>query len=215
MINSADIAGTTNQNFLFFKSPETTPDPASDMQVNTTIRKARAILSAQKKMNPRALNLIQMAETALKNGNPVSAQDFAGKVLSMLSIKDSREILKKTPPRPESFPGKQVEESLKKSKQKEHTYQDASNDPGVSFSYPGNLTGPESFLAVPAHEYEHVRSSLQDAILNGENVRVYVSYKVRYDPSTGDPYMAGGVTRTIRFRDIPVPEKGKKVDLYV
>ena len=37
--------------------------------------------------------------------------------------------------------------------------------------------------------------SISRAILKGERVETVVSYKVRYDPKTGEPYVAGGVTQ--------------------
>ena len=199
--------------------PQST-DPAAalttDVQAEQSIKKARALLSSQNKINQRAANLIQMAESALKNGNFPSAKDFAGKVLTMLSI-ENQDIPdpkpeKKDPriPTPVSR-GKKPGDSPEK-KKSSHTYQDISNDPGVSFSYPAKLSGPQSFLAVPAHEYEHVRNSIGEAVLNGKKVMVLVSYTIRYDPGTGEPYMAGGVTRTIHYPDIPNPGKGENID---
>lgn len=172
------------------------------------------MMSLQDNTNLQAMNLIQMAEMALKNGNIVSANNFAQKVVQMLLPGDPHNPGETEIRLPE--PEKTGHEVIIPGNRKhtEHTYQDVSNDPGVSFTYPGRLTGPESFLAVPAHEYEHVRRSLREAILNGERVLVFASYKVRYDPATGEPYMAGGVTRTIKIPDIPAPEKGKAVDTY-
>lgn len=223
MINVEGIGANREQNFM--QTPRASSsnafnvsnEPANDIQADKAIKRARAMLSLQRKTNLRAVNLMQMAETALKNGNQVSANDFAKKVLTMLSLKEKEaEIPVKTDIQPVEprvrKPVKYVEGGKRHT---EHTYQDASNDPGVSFSYPGQLTGPESFLAVPAHEKEHVRRSISEAMLNGEKVLVYVSYRVRYDPATGEPYMAGGVTRTIKYPHTPPPAKGKKIDLYV
>jgi hypothetical protein len=190
-------------------------NPAADIQAENLVRRARVMVSLQDKASARAMNLVQMAETALKNGNPVSAHNFAQKVVQILG-----------PGQPGSEPGKEIKLPEPKlpspsrvkipaeKKHTEHTYQDASNDPGVSFTYPGKLSGPQSFLAVRAHEYEHVRRSLRDAVLNGKRVMVLVSTRMRFDPATGEAYLAGGVTRTLRFPDIPAPETGKSVDTY-
>jgi hypothetical protein len=205
--------------------------PASTLEAEQSIRKARALLHTHNNKNTQAVNLIQMAETALKNGNAASAKDFAGKVLTLLIVKDpvssplpfagksmpgdtgdeNGKIPGKKIPRPPVFGGEKQKNPRDKEKTT-RTYQDVSNDPGVSFSYPGKLTGPQSFFAVRAHEYEHVRNSIGKAVLNGEKVMVMVRYKVRFDPATGEPYMAGGVTRTIHYPAPPAPEKGKHIN---
>ncbi|MBN2532292.1 MAG: hypothetical protein JXB88_05345 [Spirochaetales bacterium] len=211
-MNIENSGSMTEQYTILPLSREISGNPVTDFQAENILKRAKAMALLRDKTGVQATNLIRMAETALKNGNPVSARNFAQKVVQMLIPDNVGNSLKKEIQLPEPVQPAQVRPEKKK--HTEHTYQDASNDPGVSFTYPGNLTGPESFLAVPAHEYEHVRRSLQEAILNGEPVRVYVSYRVRYDPATGEPYMAGGVTRTIRLPDIPAPDKGKVVDTY-
>ena len=58
---------------------------------------------------------------------------------------------------------------------------------------------------------------MSEAVLNGERVMVLVSYKVRYDLRTGQPYLAGGTTRTIKLSNHSRDEAdcGTLVDLYV
>lgn len=214
MMNIENINNTIEQYSATPLYQDTPGNPVTDIQAEKIVKRARAMISFQDKTSIQTMNLMQMAETALKNGNPASARNFAQKVVLMLTPGIADKILQNRGKLPEpKIPG-QGKTIPKKKKHTEHTYQDVSNDPGVSFTYPGRLTGPESFLAVPAHEYEHVRRSLREAILNGERVLVYVRYKIRYDPATGEPYMAGGVTTTHHLPDIPAPEKGKAVDIY-
>jgi hypothetical protein len=108
-------------------------------------------------------------------------------------------------------------EIKEKTKPVKHMYKDVSNDIGVSFTYPSSLTGPESFLAVPAHEGEHVARAVSEAVLKGEKVLVTVSYSIDYDPVTGEPYMSGGLTRITKFAhyEKKPPENGKFVDTYI
>jgi hypothetical protein len=214
MMNIENAGTNTTQYILQPLPKDVSGNGATDFQAERIIKKARAMISLQNNADIRTKNLLQMAETALKNGNPASANVFAQKVLQIVIPRNPV----KTPPEARPIPEPEIPAEGKslpgKKRHTEHTYQDASNDPGVSFTYPGRLTGPESFLAVRAHEYEHVRRSLRDAVLNGKPMMVLVSYKVRFDPATGEAYMAGGVTRTIRLPEIPEPEKGKAVDIY-
>jgi hypothetical protein len=84
-------------------------------------------------------------------------------------------------------------------------------------TYESSLSGPQSFLAVPAHEAEHVGRRVSEAVLNGERIWVIVSYRIRYDPETGQPYMAGGTTRTIKFTHDRRHDAylGTNVNLYI
>ncbi len=169
-----------------------------------------------------------MAQTALKNGNTAAAENFAQKAVRILSPgkETGAPPLQSgaTPPGPPSEKSRMPplgaaeanppekpapQPALQTPEQVKHTYKDVSNDAGVSFTYPSTLTGPQSFLAVPAHEAEHVGRRVSEAALKGERILVTVSYRVRYDPRTGQPYIAGGTTRTVKISD-----PGSRVDLF-
>ena len=76
-------------------------------------------------------------------------------------------------------------------------YQDGSDDPGVSFKTPTNLSPEQAAAAVRGHEQEHVVREQAEAVR--ENRRV-VSQSVTLHtvicPECGRVYVSGGVTRT-------------------
>ncbi len=195
-----------------------------DSTANETLQKAKAILyQSGMNKNLRVINLILMAETALKNGNSIAADDFASRAMQVMNPVDNIKLKGKTISRDhyqkqtdETDKADNTEKKSIKSKDTKHTYKDVSNDAGVSFSYPSSLTGAESFLAVPAHEAQHVGRRVSEAVLKGEQILVSVSYRIRYDPQTGHPYMAGGTTRTIKLthHSIESASCGTKVDMF-
>jgi hypothetical protein len=200
-----------------------------DPPVSNALERAKTLFYSQKAAgNSNAFNLILMAETALKNGNENAASEFARRALNIvepaqdLPGKKEPEPLapvnaeKKEAPEPVKTGKRAGVEPQHKTKSATHMYHDVSHDAGVSFTSPSSLSGPESFLAVPAHEGEHVQRRVGEATLKGERVLVVVSYDVRYDPSTGEPYMAGGTTRVIQLSEAyqPPPMKGQRVDVY-
>jgi ribosomal protein S27AE len=77
-------------------------------------------------------------------------------------------------------------------------YQDASNDPGVSFKTPGKIYPKVSGSVVMSHEQEHVRSEAANAV--AENKKI-VSQSVRLQtsicPECGTSYVSGGTTTTV------------------
>ena len=90
---------------------------------------------------------------------------------------------------------------------KERKYQDGSNDPGVSFKTPTNLTPEEAATAVRRHEMEHVVR--EQAKANREDRKVVqqtVTLHTEICPECGDTYIAGGVTRTLTKAN-PTPEQ--------
>jgi len=190
-----------------------------DPSVSDDLQKAKAMLyqGTSGRIDPRALNLINMAETAVKNGNSFAAKNFAGKAVKMLAPKAMPDL------KPEVLEPKPVKKNIEKNRPEKkaetstHMYQDASGDAGVSFTYPAPLTAAQSFIAVPAHEAQHVGRRISEAVLNGDRVLVYVTYKVRYDPNTGEAYMAGGVTRSITYshKDKADAFCGSNIDLYI
>ncbi|MBN1700120.1 MAG: hypothetical protein JW881_21595 [Spirochaetales bacterium] len=189
----------------------------------STLSKAKTLLYRQGHSggNTRAVNLIRLAETALKNGNSIAAEDFARKAIALFDRTGEAFPAENDRPNPVLERPKPVLErpgqtpEIKKPEQTVHTYKDSSSDAGVSFSYPAQLSGSQSFLAVPAHEYEHVRRRIGEATMKGERVMVLVSYKLRFDPQTGQAYLAGGRTRTISLSKYkPVENARHRVDVF-
>lgn len=81
---------------------------------------------------------------------------------------------------------------------KNRTYQDGSNDPGVSFKAPGHIDPESSGAVVRAHEQEHVANEQAKARAEGkrvisQSVRIFTSIC----PECGRAYVSGGVTRTV------------------
>ncbi len=80
---------------------------------------------------------------------------------------------------------------------KERTYQDGSNDPGVSFKAPGHIAPESSAAVVMAHEQEHVgneqaNAAKEDRQVVSQSVRLFSSVC----PECGKVYVSGGETRT-------------------
>ena len=103
---------------------------------------------------------------------------------------------------------------------KNRTYQDGSNDLGVSFKTPTRLTPEKAAYAVRAHESEHVaRAGAQAQREDKEIVSQSVTYRTGVCPECGKTYIAGGTTQTV-FRSAPEtydrePEKkGQYVDMF-
>ncbi|HEX2947544.1 MAG TPA: hypothetical protein VHT96_16525 [Clostridia bacterium] len=85
---------------------------------------------------------------------------------------------------------------------KSRTYQDVSNDPGVSFKAPGHIDPASAGAVVMGHEQEHVSNAKASAASNGSRV---VSQSVRLFtavcPECGRSYVSGGETRTVTRTD--------------
>lgn len=77
-------------------------------------------------------------------------------------------------------------------------YQDASNDPGVSFKSPTHVSPEQSHSAVMSHENEHVQREQQKA---DQEDREVVSQSVTLSrsicPECGKSFISGGVTKTV------------------
>lgn len=105
---------------------------------------------------------------------------------------------------------------------KNRTYQDGSDDPGVSFKTPTKLSPDKAASAVRAHENEHVNREQASAVREDRKV---VSQSVTYHsaicPECGTTYVSGGTTRTVtkgqveQTYGLASEEKGKNVDLAV
>jgi hypothetical protein len=78
------------------------------------------------------------------------------------------------------------------------TYQDVSNDGGVSFQSPTHISPGQSFSAVMSHEREHQSRESMKAQNNGSDVIMNI---VRVFMGTceecGTVYTAGGETKTV------------------
>lgn len=81
---------------------------------------------------------------------------------------------------------------------KERTYQDGSDDPGVSFKTPANIDPDTAASVVRGHEQEHVSHEQAAARREGRKV---VSQSVTLHssicPECGRTYISGGTTRTV------------------
>lgn len=105
---------------------------------------------------------------------------------------------------------------------KNRTYQDGSDDPGVSFKTPTKLSPDKAASAVRAHENEHVNREQASAVREDRKV---VSQSVTYHsaicPECGTSYVSGGTTRTVtkgqveKTYGLVSEEKGKNLDLAV
>lgn len=80
----------------------------------------------------------------------------------------------------------------------ERRYVDVSNDPGVSFKTPTNISPEQSFSAVAAHESEHVANEKFNAIKeNGEMLYQSVVLHTAICPECGIAYTSGGTTTSV------------------
>ena len=80
---------------------------------------------------------------------------------------------------------------------KNRTYQDGSNDPGVSFKSPQHIDPSVAASVVMGHEQEHVsheraRASQEGGEVVNQSVRLHGAFC----PECGRYYIAGGVTET-------------------
>lgn len=211
---------TNNYNKINFKPTL----EKNNQTISGDIQKAKAMFYQKglNASNPRAINLINLAENALKNGNIYAANNFADNAIKLLipeidtgkkqfdDMPDLKNDLEKN-----NFKNNKEIKPEQSKKENTHMFQDVSNDPGVSFTYATPLTNAQTFFAVRAHEAQHVGRRISEAILNGDSVNVYVSYRVKYDPNTGDPYLAGGVTRSVTRHKPKVEYKcGTMIDTY-
>ena len=100
------------------------------------------------------------------------------------------------------------------SQQETTSYQDASNDSGVSFQSAQPLTNAQAPFAVQLHEMSHVRRETSDAILHGQRVLTAVTIHSHIDPQTGERHVDGGQARVVVFPNIKtVTPTGNNIDL--
>ncbi len=85
---------------------------------------------------------------------------------------------------------------------KERKYQDGSDDPGVSFKTPTNISPDQAASAVRGHENEHVvREQAKARQENRKVVSQSVTYHTAICPECGKAYVSGGTTRTVTKAD--------------
>lgn len=77
------------------------------------------------------------------------------------------------------------------------TYQDGSDDPGVSFKAPTHLSPAQAATAVISHEMEHVTNEKANAEEEGREV-INQSVQIFHSvcPECGKSYVSGGLTTT-------------------
>lgn len=92
------------------------------------------------------------------------------------------------------------------------TYQDGSNDIGVSFKTPTHISPSNAPSAVASHEQEHVANNERNAQKSGGEVLFQnVTLNTSICPECKRVYVSGGVTKSA----ISAPkEKGNNVDTY-
>ena len=206
----------------FNKGNETTYDDMSVEKLladlNRTLnQKGTSTLEASK-----ARSLLTLAKRKLDEGNPIDAKRIvyeAKKIIKPYTNTLSKSGSDENNGLQIDFKEREpiIEADTAEKTETKRKYQDGSQDTDVSFQYPTALTSAQSFLAVPAHERQHVANSISEAILEGRQVRTIVSYKLRYDPNTGKPYLAGGTTRTLHLPHFEIQSKedslGKNIDV--
>ena len=85
---------------------------------------------------------------------------------------------------------------------KERKYQDGSDDPGVSFKTPTNISPDQAAAAVRGHENEHVvREQAKARQEDRKVVSQSVTYHTDICPECGKVYVSGGETRTVTKAD--------------
>jgi hypothetical protein len=201
----------------------TTPTAASPDQTNANsgiespeykaiLNKASILLSnthISASESARILNLLARAKSAAANGATGELITLSNEISNYdLGLAVNGGASPKATPKPQAAPKKQDEDKV--------TYQDQSNDVGVSFSYPVSMNQYQAALAVQSHEGEHVIIARAEAMMKGENVTTYVSIHNGYD-SKGRLITTGGTTTVItRPKPKMQPIKiGHKVDIIV
>lgn len=98
------------------------------------------------------------------------------------------------------------------------TYQDGSDDSGVSFQSPTHIAPASSHAAVRGHEQEHVvRERANAEKLGGKVISQSVTIHMAICPECGRAYSSGGVTKTTSVTPVhtSTADKGKMMDLKI
>ena len=96
-------------------------------------------------------------------------------------------------------------------------YKDISNDPGVTFKTPTNVSPGASAAAVATHENQHVQHEQGKAMREGkEIVSQSVQLHTAICPECGRVYVSGGKTTTVtRNKSHSPTNRGQNLDQYV
>lgn len=90
----------------------------------------------------------------------------------------------------------------------ERTYQDGSDDPGVSFQTPTRIDPDQAPAAVRGHEQEHVvRNQAKAEREDRKVVSQSVALHTAICPECGRSYISGGTTRTVTKPDLDSPSE--------
>lgn len=164
---------------------------STNQDINRDVAELRRQLFSEDFNNANCItlqNLLFKAHQALKQGNDAFARQYVDEAFQTINKtkeetqNHSEKTLKNTPT-----------PSLSKSNVNEATYQEASNDPSVSFKYPQKLNESQAAIAVPAHEGEHV----QRAVFEAQNKGVLAHVRIQYNygiNNQGKMYLKGGKT---------------------
>ncbi len=116
------------------------------------------------------------------NYNYINHADYLGNSAGARKAKDARGVK----------PSNEIECETCKNR----TYQDVSDDPGVSFKAPGYISPSASAAVVRSHEQEHVSNERAKAHAQGKRViSQSVSIYTSICPECGRSYVSGGMTR--------------------
>jgi len=156
------------------------------------------------KDNYKAKGIIKDAEKAYEEGKISVAMNLAKEAMKELEkTREENPEFDKVAPR--SF----------KNDDEERVYKDISDDPNVSFKTPTGLNKYQAELEVRAHENQHVRHELFEAVNNKEVAKIYVRFKYGLDKS-GKLYLKGGETVVKRRKAIEYKifnPNGNKIDI--
>ncbi|MDR1322092.1 MAG: hypothetical protein LBK56_11795 [Gracilibacteraceae bacterium] len=149
--------------------------------------------------------MVQPIAPALGNPAPVytaGQSESVGKT-ALSAVQYEAEELPQTQDAPVNVPRKADNDSRRNAAQecqtcKARKYVDGSNDPGVSFQTPTELSPEEAAFAVRAHEQEHVgREQAKASREDQEVISQAVILHTAVCPECGAVYISGGTTTTV------------------
>lgn len=196
-------------------------ESAPDEKTQRSIAEARRLITQNHITGAKAMRLSTMLTQAQQNvssGKVFDAQRLAREALKLAQDESDSTGTANTengnaPPattsgdenNPDNSTGATQEANPNDLLQRNTTsYQDASDDSGVSFQYAEPLTQAQAPFAVRLHELSHVRRETSEAILNGQHVMASVTVSSHIDPQTGERQVGGGRTRVIVFPEIQI-----------
>ncbi len=198
------------------------PQENQSVKTSRSIAEAKRLLAKNQVTGAKAmriLNMLSVAEQNMGQGNTIQAQRIAREALSAVRdidensnpINPNRKEESEAASAPtsndetEETPANNVlaeSESDEPFQRETTSYQDGSDDSGISFQAAQPLTPAQAPFAVRQHELSHVRRETSDAILNGQRVLASVTIHSHIDPTTGQQHIGGGRARVIVFPDM-------------